>query len=84
MSNDETFFVLNGTYFVSKNKAGHFIYKANESAFKKNSSVLKKKYHDLPRYKVILDHEKEFKDACDSFLFSLTKNIVSFLKKEIK
>ena len=71
-------------FTASKNDKGIWIYKSNPGAFKFNAKVLKKKLHDLPRFKVILQYEKAFKNECDDYLKNLTLNIVKAMKRIVK
>lgn len=79
MSN-ETFLTLDEKFIAEKNDKGIWIYKANE-ILKQDKKVLKKKYHDLPRYKIVVQYENEFKKETDNFLIELTKDLVKKLKQ---
>lgn len=79
---DDSFLILNNSIKVEKDAKGLFIYKSNQDqVFKKDSTILKKKYHDLPRFKVILQYEENAKSNVDIFLKETTLDLIKQLKK---
>lgn len=77
--------VVDDKFIAQRNKAGLWVYKANESVlFKKGTTVLKKKYHDLPRYKIVNQYENAFKKQCNDFLNLMTIGLVKKMKQIVK
>lgn len=79
--------LLNDSMIASQDEKGNWIYKANESnqlkPFKKNGS-LKAVYHDLPRFKVIVEYEdqeeKDYSDLLSQAVKDISLKLISFSK----
>lgn len=78
---NDKIYTLDKKFIAEQNDKGIWIFKADESVlFKQDTKTLKKKYHDLPRYKIVVEYEKEFKDDTDKFLKDLILAMVKKLK----
>lgn len=83
MSDD--FEVCDGKFIASRDKKGLWIYKAVDSKLlKQDKKTLKKKYHDLPRFKVIPQYEEQFKKQFNSYVAEIAKDLTRKLKQLIK
>lgn len=76
-----------GKYTAQKNDSGLYIYKANESElFKQGTKTLKKKYSDLPRFKIINEFEdaakKEYEINISNTVIEIVKKIKSFTNEK--
>lgn len=65
---------LNGQVF-EQNEGGEWIYKAEDSKFKKKDGTLKAQYKDLPRYDLIYKYEDHFRAQFDNTLRQIKKDI---------
>lgn len=72
--------ILNNTYKAEKDDNGHWIYKANLEKIFTNKKILKKKYHELPRYKIVVEYENKFKEQYNTNTTTMVKELVKQLK----
>lgn len=85
IDNTDELSVVNGNFIAKKNDKGIYVYKATDAIlFKKDKKVLKKKYHDLPRYKAVNQYENSFKNHIDDYLKNMTLDLVKKMKHLVK
>ena len=72
----------NNAFTASLDDKGNLIYKADESKlFKQDKKTLKKKYHDLPRFAIIVEMEDAYKKNIDTHLINMAKQVATKLKQ---
>jgi len=69
-----------GNFAAKLTDKGTWIYKALAPTFFKKDGALRKKYHDLPRYKVIPEYEDAAKDEYQLEMAKAVKDITDKLK----
>lgn len=83
MKNDKIL-CCDNKFIASLDDKGLWVYKAIESEiFKKDTKTLKKKYHDLPRYKLVIEMEDAHKKEVESYLSEMIIQVVKKLKNLI-
>lgn len=81
----DEFEVCDGKFIAARDKKGLWLYKAVDSKLlKQDKKTLKKKYHDLPRFKVVLQYEEQFKNQFNSYVAEMAKDLTRKLKQLIK
>lgn len=72
-------------FVAYQNDKGVWLYKATDTQLlKQDKKTLKKKYHDLPRFKVIPQYEEQFKKQFNSYVAEIAKDLTRKLKQLIK
>lgn len=66
---------FNATFDSEK---GEWTYEQKKT--KKKDGRLKKKYHDMPRFKAILEYEGAMKKEYQSVIVSMVKDTIKYLK----
>ncbi len=73
-----------GNFTYNKDEKGNWLWKAESlKPFKKNGN-LKSAYHDLPRFKVIVEYEnreiKDFQNSLEQSVKDISLKLLSFSK----
>lgn len=81
----ETFVCSDGN-IATRTNGGNWTYKSVLVAdlFKKGTKILKKKEHDKPRYKIIVQYEDSYKKQLDNYLYQTTIALVKKMKQLVK